>query len=266
MRARRVTIMLGIVAISALTLFLITLLDTDARGAVPGGAQAIPDTLTLFEETILIGPDGNSAVEIAVVIGKGGSGDLHLPFDFDAADDFTILSGPARFQADDAGIPAPVVRVLGRNVLNLETTSGASAGDTVRVSAQLPGWYEADAARKPFGEYGLASGFVNYSRFVLRDFRQNLVLPPGMVVHSVSRVFPEYDAKKNPRPPFHFASRGDRVQAGITVRDLGPADPVRLELNIRPARRGRVPLVLGLIAAILYLIFYRDVLKPKEAE
>jgi hypothetical protein len=56
------------------------------------------------------------------------------------------------------------------------------------------------------------------------------------------------------------------VQTGISLNNLAPSGLVRLELNIRPERRGSIPLVLGLLAAVLYLIFYRDVLKPKETE
>jgi len=159
-----------------------------------------------------------------------------------------------------------VIMLLGRNMLNLGTTPEAAAGDTVRVTANVPGWYRKEDSKRPFGEYSLKGGFVNFSRFVMRSFRQNLVLPPGMVVHSVTKVFPEYNAKKNPRPPFDFGNRGDRVQAGISVDDLAPAGVVRLEINIRPLRRGRIPLILGLLAAALYLVFYRDVLKPKETE
>lgn len=266
MKARRVTIMLGIVALSALTLFLITLMDSEARGETIQGLSAMPDTLLLYEESILIGPDGDSAVEITVVIGKGGSGDLLLPFQFDGGDDFALLSGPASFGRDADGVEQPLTRLLGRNMLNLATVEMAAAGDTIRVSAQVPGWYKKADSKRPFGEYALKGGYVNFSRFVMREFRQDLVLPPGMVVHSVTKVVPEYNAKKNPRPPFDFGTRGDRVQAGIMALDLEPAGIVRLELNIRNERRGLVPLILGLLAAALYLIFYRDVLKPKETE
>lgn len=269
MKARRVTIILGIVVLSALTLFLIALLDTDAEARTADGGDglaAVPDTLWRYEESIIIGPDGDSAVEITVVIGKGGHGDLLLPFDFDDGDDFTLLSGPAYFPPDTARVVAPVIRVLGRNMLNLKTGAAAAAGDTVRVSASLPGWWRKDESKKAFGEFALKGGFVNFSRFVMRDFRQNLVLPPGMIVHATTKVVPEYNAKKNPRPPFDFGSRGDRVQAGISVKNLAPAGMVKLELDIRPERRGPILLILGLLAAALYLIFYRDVLKPKDTE
>jgi hypothetical protein len=266
MKAKRVTILLGIVAISALTLFLITLMDTEARGQTTAELSAVPDTLWYYEESILIGPDGDSAVEITAVIGIGGSGDLLLPFLFDGGDDFSLLSGPATFVRDAEGVEQPVIRVLGRNMLNLATFETAAAGDTVRVLAHIPDWYTMEESKRPFGEYALKGGYTNFSRFVMRDFRQNLVLPPGMLVHSVTKVFPEYNAKKNPRPPFDFGTRGDKVLAGITAKNLEPAGVVKLELHIRPERRGIIPLVLGLLAAVLYLIFYRDVLKPKETE
>jgi len=48
--------------------------------------------------------------------------------------------------------------------------------------------------------------------------------------------------------------------------DLAPAGSCRLEMNIRPHRRGPIPLLVGLLAAVGYLVFFRDVLRPKETE
>ena len=106
MRARKVAIMLVLTAISALTLFIVALLDKPAFGAeIPAvyRAPAVPDTLEFYRESVSIGPDGNALVEISAVLANGGSGDLLLPFAFEAGDDFTILSGPVQFQPGERG-------------------------------------------------------------------------------------------------------------------------------------------------------------------
>lgn len=269
MKARRVSILLAILVISALTLFLLTLLDSEAEAAEKMNLKTRstqPDTLGSYEETITIGPDGNARWESVVVIGKGGSGDLLLPFDFGDERNLTILSGPARFAPGPGGLPQPTLLVLGRKMLNLQTEVSATRGDTLRIAGDLPDWYRQEDFAKPHGEFVLKRRFENYSDFAMADFRMNLVLPPGMVVHSIGQVIPNFDPKKNPRPPYAISERDSRSQVAIFVTGLAPGGAAQMDLNMRPARRGLIPLIGGLLAAILYLVFFRDVLKPKETE
>jgi len=268
MRARRVAILLTITAISALTLFLISVLDGEALAATVGDhvAAAVPDTLLAYEETVTIGPDGNSHIEILVVLGSGGLVDLLLPFEYENGDDFSILSGPVKFGRDPDRVEPETIEILGRRMLNLRTLDTAAAGDTVRVAARVADWLQWEAAKQPYGEFDLQRRYVNYSRFVFQEFHLNLVLPRGMVVHAIKKVTPDFDPKKNSTPPFAITRSDDRVRATIATRDLPPAGTVQLGLNIRPGRHGLVPLIGGLIAAVLYLVFFRDVLKPKEVE
>jgi len=267
MKAKRVSILLAITALSALTLFLVMLCDAEAATEETGTSfPALPDTLAGYKETITIGPDGNARVEIAVVLGQGGFGDLLMPFDFEDGSDFTILSGPAFFGTGTGDQPRPTLMALGRRMLNLHTTADAAAGDTVRVSAHVPGWFDSEASRRPYGVFFLSRRYVNFSAFVLRDFQVVLELAPGMVVHTIDRVVPAYEPKKSPVPPFAISHSGERVTATIKAAMLPPAAESRIDLRIRPARRGLIPLIAGIAFAGLYLLFFRDVLKPKKTE
>jgi|GEM_PF-1665667 len=269
MRARKVSIMLVLVALSALTLFVISVFDSPAEAAVTDSGvlvPALPDTLLSYEEILFVGSDGSGKVEITAVLGQGGQGDLLLPFDFLDGTDFSVLSGPAAFVPGDGSRSAPTTTVLGYRMLHLETETAAASGDTIRITASVPDWYSADDADRPYGEYFLQRNFANTSRFVMRSLRVGVVLPPGMLVHSVEKVVPAYDPKKNPSPPFDIYSVADRTAAALTVKDLAPAKAVRLDLNIRPKRRGLIPLVAGLVLAVLYLVFFRDVLGKRKAK
>jgi hypothetical protein len=86
MRARKIAILLTITAVSALTMFLILLVDSDAFGAEPG-PQSSPCVSNIKWS------DRKALVEVLAVLGDGGSGDLRLPFVFEDACDFKILSG-----------------------------------------------------------------------------------------------------------------------------------------------------------------------------
>ncbi len=267
MRARKISIMLAVTAVSALTLFIVSLPTCSARAAsLPAMAPtaAVPDTLLGYEEKVIVGPDGDARVEIFAVVGRGGVHDLLLPFEFDRGTDFSIPSGPAEFRRDENGLSAPTIMVLGHRMLNLQCTATAMPGDTVRVAASVPEWFTPDEAKRPYGEMYVERRFVNFSSFVLRDPRVSVVLPEGMLVHSIEKVVPAYDPKKNPQPPFTVSRLGNRGAASLAVEQLAPAETVELGVNVRPARRGLIPLIGGLVLAILYLIFFRDVLKPQE--
>lgn len=270
MQARKIAILLAVTALSVLTLFVITLLDASAFGAEADPALlagALPDTLAFYREKISIGPDGDALVEVSAVLGKGGSGDLLLPFAFENGSDFNILSGPVHFAASPQDGEALALRdVLGFHMLNLVLDDGAAVGDTVRVRSRVPAWFDRKKARQQFGEFALSRSFVNSSGHVFRKFELALELPEGMLVHSVTRVVPAYDPKESPEPPYAVGHHGGRGWATLGLDDLGPSGNCRLDLHIRSAQRGRLPLLAGLALAALYLVFFRDVLKAKETE
>ena len=262
---RKVVLWLAILVISALTLFVISLLDADAIGAPDVAGRdlpAVPDTLLFYREALFLGPDGTATVEVAAVPAKGGFGDLLLPFAFSDGVDFRILSGPVSFAGNEGGPGSPTRRVLGSRMLDLRWTGDPAPGDTIVVRSDLPGWFDRAKARKAYGEFALSRSFVNTSEYVLRDFELATVLPEGMLVHSVTRVEPEYDSKKNPEPPFRVGRDADRGWASLHRSDLVPAGTARLDLNFRPAKRGSLPLIVGIALALLYLAFFRDVLRP----
>lgn len=267
MFARKVVLWLAVLVVSALTLFVISLLDADvfAAPAPPiDGRPAVPDTLLFYRESLSLGPDGNATVEVTAVPAEGGLGDLLLPFAFEGGTDFRILSGPVRFGVEPAADGARTRQVLGRPMLPLAWSGDLQPGDTVRVAASVPGWFDRKGARRPYGEFALSRRFVNDSDYVLREFELLTILPDGMLVHSITNVQPPHDPKKTPEPPFAIGRVGERGWARLHRGDLAPTDAVRLDVNFRPARRGRLPLIVGALLAILYLVFFRDVLRPEK--
>jgi len=271
MRPRKILIMLAIAAVSTLTLFVISLMTSTAKAApLPTTPtvvmSAVPDTLLGYEEKVIVGSDGNAQVEITVIVGRRGLSDLLLPFGFDDTTNFSILSGPASIPQDDQGLPEPTPTILGRPMLHLEVAGTAVRGDTIRVAASAPNWFSAEDSSLPYGEFLMDRHFVNTSTYVLQDVRMSVVLPEGMLVHSIEKVVPAYSPKKNPQPPFKVARLGNRGMATLAVAQMEPTNAIRLSVNVRPSQRGLIPLFGGLIMAGLYLFFFRDVLKPpKEA-
>ncbi len=95
MRARKVAILLAITAISALTLFIVVLADSDALGAPPPAAA--PGTASIF-----FGPNGKPEVEFFDVLGEGGPSDLRFSLARQDAREFTNPFGPLSLAASGA--------------------------------------------------------------------------------------------------------------------------------------------------------------------
>jgi len=269
MQARKVAILLALTALSILTLFVVSLIDGQAFAAEAGDrvpVVAVPDTLDFYRETVAVASDGSAEVEIALVLSRGGGGSLQLPFAFAAARDFEVLTGPAVFAHDSLGREVPVQEVLGHLQLDLVLDGSAVTGDSIAVRALVPEWFDRGSSLREYGEFEIGRRFVNTSGLVMRRFEMAVDLPEGMLVHSILAVDPPFSPKKSPRPPYEVGRGAERGWAVLRTKNLGPAQSVLLDLSIRPARRGPIPLVLGLLAAALYLVFFRDVLKPKETE
>lgn len=252
--------MLLLTAITALTLFVVVLLGGPARAA--GFESARPDTLAYCSDILTVAADGDGIVSVTAVLGRVSSMDLLLPCQYEGGRDHQIVRGPALFAPGPRGDVQPLVDVLGRPHWNLRLAPGAAAGDTVVLTAVVPGWYDPDASRREFGVHALARSWVNTSRFVMEDFRLGLVLPPGLLVDAVGATTPAYNANRSPQPPYTVGRDGDRGTCEMRAAALAPSGRVALALEARPARRGPVPLIAGLVLAILYLVFFRDVLKP----
>lgn len=258
MRARRVAIMLAVTALSALTLFFIILLGGSAEAAEP----AAPDTLLACRDQLVVGPDGGALATVTVVLGRVSSMDLLLPWTDHGGRDHKIVRGPAAFGVDAQGAPLPVVDVLGAPHWNLRLLPGAASGDTIVVSAFVPGWYDPAATLGEFGVHRLARRWVNTSRFAVEVMELGLALPPDMLVDEVGATTPVFNAKKSPEPPYAIIREDGRDVFVITARGVAPAGRTAFALDARPARRGRLPLIVGLLIAAAYLISFRDVLRP----
>lgn len=260
MRARRIAIMLLLTAVGALTLFVIMLLETPARAAEVPAAR--PDTLAAFRETLSVAADGDAVVTVTAVVGRVSSMDLLLPWQYAGGRDHQIVRGPATFRTGPDGSPAPLVDVLGRSCWNLQLAAEAAPGDTVVATAVLPGWYDASGSRRQFGVHRFALAWVNTSRFVLREFSLALELRPGLLVDAVGATTPAFNPSRSAAPPYAVGRVGDRGTFTLAVAGLAPADRTAFTVDARPARRGPVPLLAGVALAVLYLVFFRDVLKP----
>jgi hypothetical protein len=236
----------------------IALLLVLAAPATAGPAAV--DTLAALRQHVALRADGDAVVTESLVLAADGPGRVLLPFGFERADSFVVASGDAAFAPDSGGVATPLVRMARRRLLALELGPTAKAGDSVAVRCRVRRLVDWAEARGEFGAYALSRTFVNDADLSLGSFRLALVMPPGFSVRRITATEPTFKAEESPVPPYAVGVEDNRRFASVTAAHLRPGGRARLAIQAERGTRGPVPLVAGLVLAVLYLWFFRDVL------
>jgi hypothetical protein len=243
------------------TILLVLLLAVPVSVA---GAAASVDTLALLGHRVSVLPDGDAVLTTTIVRAAPGSGEALLPFGFDRADSFTVTGGGAAFPGDSSGAPAPLRLASRRRLLALSFGPGA-AGETTLVRCRLRKFVDWAGARGGFAAYTLGHTFINDSELSLGLYRLVMDLPPEYHVRRITGTEPAYKAEDSPVPPYAVGVTGGRSFASMKTAHLRPGGRVRLGIQAEHARRGQVPLVAGIVLALLYLWFFRDIVAARVA-
>ena len=242
---------------TVLALFLLLTLSPPA-GASPAGV----DTLAFLGQRISVSADGDAALAVTVVLAEDGPGEALLPFGFGRADSFTVAGDDVAFPSDAGGASAPLRLTSGRHQLALVLGPAAAAGDTLVVRCRLPKFVDWRGSLGQFGAYDLAKTFINDSDVNLGTYRLVLEVPRGYQVRRITGTEPAFKPESSPVPPYAVGLKGRRGFATVTATHLRPGGRARLGIQAERADRGLVPLAAGVLIALLYLWFFRDILSP----
>jgi hypothetical protein len=247
---------------SARASLLLVLLALTSRPAAAAAPAAI-DTLASLQQHVSLRADGDATLTTTLVLAVDGPGALLLPFVSERADSFTLAGRDAGLAGDSASATAPLVRVARRRLLALSLGPLARAGDSVVVRCRLRDAVDWDEARGEYGTFALTRTFVDDADLSIGDYRMVVAMPPGFAVRRITATEPAFKAEKSPVPPFAVGlDRGLRF-ASVRTSHLRPGGRARLAIETGRTARGPIPLVGGLVLALLYLWFFRDSL-PRD--
>ena len=245
-----------------------TVLALFLLAGVPPSAAAAPavvDSMAFLGQRVSVSAGGDAVLTVTAVLAGDGPGEVLLPFGFGQADSFTVAGGNVAFPPDSGGSPAPLLLTSRRRLLALVLGPGATAGDTVVVRCRLRKFVDWDGSRGQFGAYDLTRTFINDSDVSFGAYRLALEVPQGYQVRRITGTEPAVKPEDSPMPPYSVGARNDRGFATMTAKHVRPGGRVRLGIQAERAARGPVPLVAGVLLAVLYLWFFRDILAPRRA-
>lgn len=220
-------------------------------------ASAASGALTRYEETILLEKDGSVTVRVQCNADNAVAGDtLLLPFAFSAWPESV---------AYDAKISGVMERNLhGRRQTMLTLAQAISATDTLNYSFHLA---NVTALGKPpakdFGNYDLSYRAVNVAAAPIASYVVRVVLPPQMVVNTITSSAParRANAAASPYAIEKFAGRHC-----VTLRDstVLPGDYLALSFQAKSEAKSPFLIVLLTLIAGAYLWAFRDLVRPRQ--
>ncbi len=204
-----------------------------------------------LDERVVVHPP--TAAEIVLTITTDHPDDLppRIPFDRGTPRGAMICS--------DGGVVVAFTVQEGIPFLTLAGTPTGPGPYTVTVVVDtFPGWATLKAGE--FGNRTFSFVFRNSTTTRIAEYTGTVLLPEGLTVTSVVSSEPA-QTEKEPAAPFAVFSRGSRTGISIHAADLELADGARVTFRCKPTSKSPVLFAVCSLVGILYLIFFRNVLK-----
>lgn len=164
-------------------------------------------------------------------------------------------------ETDAPGVTAEVVTADGSTYCELSSVDGGTLPDltiTWRTN-QYDDWRVKGAGQ--FGAISLGYRYLNTAGVIISSFTGEVILPAGYIVQAIKKTVPA-EREDSSRPPYRVAKNDGHHSLFIERPEMKIGDEASLAFT---ARREEQPILLFLIfaiIAILYLVFFKDVLRP----
>jgi hypothetical protein len=208
-----------------------------------------------YKEKIFINPDGSANIIVNVNIKRDTLKEILLPFRFKSCEDLKF-----------DGNPKNEINVITKNDIKyISIVFGDSQQDSLGLefSYKITNYYDFNNAEQTdFRNLNYQYKFVNTTYNQINVFSAETILPEGFNITSIESSVPKL-SEKNPIPPYELSKNGSNYSVIIKSSNLKIGDYALIQIRFKEANRSKI-LLFGLIAVmLLYLIFYRDVLKKE---
>jgi len=207
--------------------------------------------LSRYAETVDLAADGSAAIRLLLEFRGREGPQLLIPVRYTSIRNLEakrLVPGALR-----------LVEKGGSRFLALDVPLAAAATPAVEIAFTVDDYFNAVSSPGPFGNRSLGYRFVNVSFAGIEKFTAEIVLPAGHVFNALSRFSPQPE-KAGMIAPFTIFHAGGRSVGRIVVDRVGLGDEIALDCTFRSGRRSKLLLVILIVLALAYLVFFRDVL------
>jgi hypothetical protein len=205
-----------------------------------------------YHEHVGVHSDGSADIVVTILSQDTVCGVLRLPWGF---------PGVNHVSAADSTAGAEIREENGLRFLLL---TGLHPGRPMQVMLHVPRLMAWETAKRAdFGNMTLTHQFRNTTTTRITQYRGEFLLPEGLTVTSVVSSIPE-QTDKDPAAPFEIIQEGTQTGIVLTSANLQMGDLTSITFRCKPAEKSLVLFGVLAVAAGLYLIFFRDVLKENN--
>lgn len=134
---------------------------------------------------------------------------------------------------------------------------------SVRQAFFIPEPGPGEKSNLPKGSRLFRHAFVNTQEGTIGAYRFELLFPEGTMAQAIREQLPK-PKKSETGPRVLLDKIGGRQAASLQLATLKQGDDTSMLLEIVPGRKSWGWLLLGLVLAGTYLVFFRDLVAPKR--
>ena len=209
-----------------------------------------------YSQHLLMDVGKETSVSLTLVVRSGETGRLAVPLAFGAISDLTFDDNRGhRVMFDPQSTPP---------VLLLENLDAGP--DTVHVRFTAKDFFNWDRAKKgAFGNYTVTSKFTQTVPEEIEEFSSEIVLPAGFIVNSIVESIPDY-SENDAECPYQLRLVSERHAITIHSTKMKTGDVALLTIRMKSDQKSVIVLGGIVLLGVLYLIFFRDVLKEQDIQ
>ncbi len=132
--------------------------------------------------------------------------------------------------------------------------------DTVILMAKMRFNPDEIWQQRPFGNLTWEYSLTNSLAETIQFYTLSIFFPKDLQVNRINKTVPEYNAKKSIHAPFRLTRKTHQDFVELKAGPLTVGRSASITLSLKKKSRSSLPFFIGGLMAILYLIFYRDLI------
>lgn len=215
-----------------------------------------------LHQTVDIADNGSAVITFQIsFVSEDSTTNLKIPMEYE---DVEILS----IKLDDNDVTSLGRITLDRTspVLEMNLRSAMVGVHELSVEAELPQLLDWDqAGPEEFKTYNWEVFYTNTVPSTITDCSMTVILPEGWNYHRITGSEPKFK-KKEPKPPYMFAQKGDRASVTIRRSPTEYMDSIGIEFAFKKEQKPKLLIWIGLLLSAAYLYYFRHLITVKNVE
>lgn len=207
-----------------------------------------------LKERILINSNGDAEIFVNISIDSAKVFTVKLPWNF---------SQKVKKITTAPGFSANMISRQGNKYLLVKSID-STLFSHIYAKVEVEKFYDFENEKiKDYGNYSISYRFMNTTLDKIKFYQVEIVLPEGFNITSVDESFPEL-TESNPDVPYFISREKNLNKVVLHSSKLKMGTNAFINFRLKEEHKTYTLLIMLLLVAGLYLVFFRDVIKIKE--